>query len=94
MNNAVLLKKISSMTGITQTDSAKVLKAFSEIVIQEVKAKGKVNVANFGSFTSSYRNAKKSKNLQGKEVIIPEHYVPLFKAGKKFKAALAENQKK
>jgi DNA-binding protein HU-beta len=61
-------------------------KTFNTIRLR-VRAGSKVTFRGFGTFEAITRKTKKARNIQkGTEIIVPEHRLPVFKAGKKFKS--------
>ena len=62
-----------------------------DAVTEAVKKGDKVQLVGFGSFELKCRDARKGRNPKTKETIdIPATRVPVFKAGKAFKDAVAE----
>ena len=89
MNKEELVQEIAKKTKVTQKDAAEVLNAVVD-TIQKTVAKGnKVTLVGFGTFESRKRAARTGRNPQtGKEISIPAKTVPVFSAGKKFKATV------
>ena len=89
MNKEELVQEISKKSKVTQKDAAEVLNALVD-TIQKTVAKGnKVTLVGFGTFESRKRAARTGRNPQtGKEISIPAKTVPVFSAGKKFKATV------
>ncbi|DAA95673.1 TPA: DNA-binding protein [Candidatus Gastranaerophilales bacterium HUM_9] len=89
MNKEELVQEIAKKTKVTQKDAAEVLNALVD-TIQKTVAKGnKVTLVGFGTFESRKRAARTGRNPQtGKEISIPAKTVPVFSAGKKFKATV------
>ena len=89
MNKEELVQEIAKKTKATQKDAAEVLNALVD-TIQKTVAKGnKVTLVGFGTFESRKRAARTGRNPQtGKEISIPAKTVPVFSAGKKFKATV------
>ena len=62
------------------------LKAFTEVVAEEMKKGEKIQLVGFGTFEVSTRAARTGRNPQtGKEMTIPASKAPRFKAGKALK---------
>ena len=62
------------------------MKAFTDVVADELKKGGKVQLVGFGTFEVSERAAREGRNPQTKETIkIPASKAPRFKAGKALK---------
>ena len=79
MNKSDLVDKISSRSGVSKSDTEKVLKAFEEVV-QQVVAKGgdKLTLTGFLSVEQVKRKARTGRNPQTGETI----KVPATKAVK------------
>ena len=86
MNKTELIAAIAEQAGISRKDAEKVLKAFTDVVADELKNGGKVQLVGFGTFEVSERKARDGRNPQTKETIqIPASKAPKFKAGKALK---------
>ena len=89
MNKTELVSAIAENAGLTKKDSEKVLKAFVEVVTEELKKGEKVQLVGFGTFEVSERPAREGINPQTKETItIAASKAPKFKAGKALKDAV------
>ncbi len=89
MNKTELVSAIAENAGLTKKDSEKVLKAFVEVVTEELKKGEKVQLVGFGTFEVSERPAREGINPQTKEKIeIAASKAPKFKAGKALKDAV------
>ena len=91
MNKIELITAIAEKSGMTKKDAEKALSAVVE-TLTEALAKGeKVTLVGFGSFETKTREARIGRNPKTKEAItIPATRVPVFKAGKALKDAVAE----
>ena len=70
-------------------DSEKALKAFVDVVTEQLKAGDKVQLVGFGTFEVSERAAREGRNPQtGKTMTIAACKAPKFKAGKALKDAI------
>ena len=91
MNKTDLIAKIAESADLTKKDAEKALNAFVDSVESALKAGDKVQLVGFGSFEVRARAARKGRNPQTKqEITIPASKVPVFKAGKAFKDAVAK----
>ena len=89
MNKVELSAAIANETGLTKKDSEAVVKAFMDVVTEELKKGGKVQLVGFGTFEVSERAAREGRNPQtGKTMKIKASKAPKFKAGKAFKDAV------
>lgn len=86
MNKGELVTAISEKTNTTKKIAEEFLNAFIEVVTEELKKGGKIQLVGFGTFETRKRAARKGRNPQTKEEIkIPASTVPAFKAGKALK---------
>ena len=89
MNKTDLIAAIAEKSGLTKKDSEKALKAFTDVVANELKANGKVQLVGFGTFEVSERAAREGRNPQtGETMTIAASKAPKFKAGKALKDAI------
>ena len=86
MNKAELVAAIAAQAELSKKDSEKALKAFIEIVTDELVKGEKVQLVGFGTFEVSTRPARTGRNPQTKQTItIAASKAPKFKAGKALK---------
>ena len=86
MNKAELVAAMADQAGLSKKDAEKALKAFTDVVADELKKDGKVQLVGFGTFEVSQRAAREGRNPQtGKSMKIPASKAPKFKAGKALK---------
>ena len=86
MNKTELVAAIADEAGISKKDAEKALKAFTDVVGEELKKGGKIQLVGFGTFEVSERAAREGRNPQtGKAMEIPASKAPKFKAGKALK---------
>ncbi|MCL2703775.1 MAG: HU family DNA-binding protein [Defluviitaleaceae bacterium] len=89
MNKAELISAIVEKTGLTKKETEKTLKAFEEVVSEELVKGGKVQLVGFGTFDVSDRVARTGRNPQtGEPMNIEASKAPRFKAGKVLKDAV------
>ena len=89
MNKAELVAAIAEKTELSKKDSEKALKAFIDVVTEELIKGEKVQLVGFGTFETSERAAREGRNPQtGKTMQIAACKAPKFKAGKQLKDAL------
>ena len=83
MNKTELVAAIADEAGISKKDAEKALKAFTDVVGEELKKGGKIQLVGFGTFEVSERAAREGRNPQtGKAMKIAASKAPKFKAGK------------
>ena len=88
-DQAGLSKKDAEKAGLSKKDAEKALKAFTDVVADELKKDGKVQLVGFGTFEVSKRAAREGRNPQSGEVMkIAASKAPKFKAGKALKDML------
>ena len=86
MNKTELVAAIAEKTQLTKKDSEMALKAFVNVVSEELKKGEKIQLVGFGTFEVSDRAARTGKNPQtGSAIDIPASKAPKFKAGKALK---------
>lgn len=91
MNKAELITSVSEKAELTKKDAEKAVNAFLETVTEVLAAHDKVQLIGFGTFETRERSARKGRNPQtGEEIEIAASNVPVFKAGKALKDAVAK----
>jgi hypothetical protein len=89
MNKTELVAAIAEQTELSKKDAEKALKAFIDVVTDELKKGEKVQLVGFGTFEISERAAREGRNpLTGATMSIPASKAPKFKAGKALKDAV------
>ena len=86
MNKAELVAAIAEKAGISKKDAEASVKAFTDVVAEELKKGEKIQLVGFGTFEVSERAARTGRNPQtGEEMTIAASKAPKFKAGKALK---------
>ena len=89
MNKTELVAAMADAAEISKKDAEKALKAFTDVVADELKKGGKVQLVGFGTFEVSERAAREGRNPQRKQPMsIPASKAPKFKAGRGLKDAV------
>lgn len=89
MNKTELVAAVAEQADISKKDAEKVLKAFVDVVTEEMKKGEKVQLVGFGTFEVSERAAREGRNPQtGKTMKIEACKAPKFQAGKALKDAV------
>ncbi|MCI8823692.1 MAG: HU family DNA-binding protein [Lachnospiraceae bacterium] len=89
MNKTELVAAIADNADITRKDAEKAVKAFVDVVTEELKKGEKVQVVGFGTFEVVERAAREGRNPHtGEPMPIAASRAPKFKAGKVLKDAL------
>ena len=86
MNKSELVAAIAEKAEMSKKDAEKALKAFEDVVTEELAANGKVQLVGFDV---AERAAREGRNPQtGEAMPIPASKAPRFKAGKALKDAI------
>ncbi|MCR4650399.1 MAG: HU family DNA-binding protein [Lachnospiraceae bacterium] len=86
MNKTELVAAMAEKSGLEKNKAEAALKAFTDVVADELKKGGKVQLVGFGTFEVSERAAREGRNPQtGKSMKIAASKAPKFKAGKALK---------
>ena len=89
MTKAELVNEISIRTGLDKRTVCTVIDSFTSGVKNSLASGENVYIRGFGSFILKTRKAKIARNIRSKtSVAVPEHSVPMFKAGNEFKDAV------
>ena len=89
MNKADLVAAMAEKAGVSKKDAEASLKAFTDVVAEELKKGEKIQLVGFGTFEVSERAARTGRNPQtGAEMTIAASTAPKFKAGKALKDSL------
>lgn len=86
MNKTELVAAIAEKTELSKKDAEKALKAFTDVVTEELKKGEKVVMVGFGTFEVAERPAREGRNPKtGEPMPIAASKAPKFKAGKALK---------
>ena len=89
MNKAELVAAIAEKTELSKKDSEKALKAFTEVVEEELKKGEKIQLVGVGTFEVVSRAAREGVNpITKKPMKIAASKAPKFKAGKALKDSI------
>lgn len=89
MNKTELVAAIAEQAEISKKDAEKALKAFTDVVAEELKKGEKIQLVGFGTFEVSERAAREGRNPQtGEAMAIAASKTPKFKAGKALKDSI------
>ena len=89
MNKAELVAAVAERTELSKKDAEKALKAFVDVVAEELKKGEKIQLVGFGTFEVSERAAREGRNpANGQPMQIATSKPPKFKAGKALKDAI------
>ena len=86
MNKTELIAAVAEKAELSKNDAEKAVKAFTDVVTEELVNGGKIQLVGFGTFEVSERAAREGRNPKSGEVMnIPASKTPKFKAGKALK---------
>ena len=89
MNKTELVAAIVEKTELSKKDAEKAVKAFTEVVADELKKGEKIQLVGFGTFEVADRPAREGRNPKtGETMTIAASKTPKFKAGKALKDSL------
>ena len=89
MNRMELVAAIAEKSELSKKDAEKALKAFTDVVAEELKKGEQIQLVGFGTFKVSERAAREGRNPQtGETMQIKASKSPKFTAGKALKDAL------
>ena len=86
MKKTELIAAVAEKAELSKKDAEKAVKAFTDVVSEELVNGGKIQLVGFGTFEVSERAAREGRNPKSGEVMnIPASKTPKFKAGKALK---------
>lgn len=86
MNKTELVAAMAEQAGLSKKDAEAALKAFTDVVAEQLKKGDKIQLVGFGTFEVAERAAREGRNPQTGEVMpIAASKAPKFKAGKALK---------
>ncbi|MCI6649527.1 MAG: HU family DNA-binding protein, partial [Lachnospiraceae bacterium] len=89
MNKTELVAEIAEKANTSKKEAEVVLRAFTDVVTEQLKKGEKIQLVGFGTFEVSERSARTGRNPQtGEEMQIAASKAPKFKAGKALKDAV------
>lgn len=91
MNKTELISAVADSASVSKKEAEAVVSATLDAITAALKDGDKVQLVGFGSFELKSRAARTGRNPKTKEAIeIPASTVPVFKAGKALKDAVAK----
>jgi len=86
MNKADIVAAVAEKTGLSKKDAEKAVKAFTEVVSDELVKGERIQLVGFGTFEVTERAAREGRNPKtGEPMAIAASKTPKFKAGKALK---------
>ena len=91
MNKTELINAVAEKAGLSKKAAEAAVNATLSAITEGLKSDEKVQLVGFGSFEVNKRAERVGRNPKTKEAIqIPASKVPVFKAGKALKDAVAK----
>jgi nucleoid DNA-binding protein len=95
VTKADIVEVIASATGLTKVETEAVVDGFIMTVITAMKEGKNIEIRGFGSYKVKKRKGRMARNPRtGAQVMVSEHYVPIFKVSKEMKQIVNESMKK
>lgn len=95
MTKADIVDVIASGTGLTKVETEAVVDGFIETIKDSLRQGKNIEIRGFGSFKVKKRKGRVARNPRtGEQVMVDEHFVPIFKVSKDLKHGVDENLKK
>ena len=94
MRKLEIINKVSSQTGIDNSDVQDTVEAVLITIKEALKNGDSVYIRGFGTFSNKKRAKKIARNIStNTAIILDAHYVPSFKPSKIFNKLIKENNK-
>lgn len=91
MNKTELVAAVAEQAGLSRKDAEAAVKAFTDVISNELKKGEKIQLVGFGTFEVSERGAREGRNPKtGESMSIAACKTPKFKAGKALKDLVNE----
>lgn len=89
MNKTELVGKLAEETGGSNAEASRYTDALLQVIEEELKRGGEVNITGFGKFSVQERSAREGVNPQsGQKMQIAASKTPKFSAGNALKEAV------
>lgn len=86
MNKTELIAAVAEKAELSKKDAEKAMKAFTDVVAEELVKGEKIQLVGFGTFEVSERSEREGRNPKtGEAMTIAASRTPKFKAGKALK---------
>ena len=86
MNKTDLIAAVAEKAELSKKDAEKALKAFTDVVSEELVKGEKIQLVGFGTFEVAEREEREGRNPKtGEKMMIAASRSPKFKAGKALK---------
>ena len=95
MTKADIVDTIATATGLTKVETEAVVDGFIKTVIDAMQNGKNIEIRGFGSFKVKKRKGRVARNPRtGDQVMVGEHWVPLFKVSKEVKVSVNDSLQK
>jgi DNA-binding protein HU-beta len=95
LTKADIVDTIATATGLTKVETEAVVDGFIKTVIDAMQNGKNIEIRGFGSFKVKKRKGRVARNPRtGDQVMVGEHWVPLFKVSKEVKMSVNESLQK
>jgi DNA-binding protein HU-beta len=95
LTKADIVDTIATATGLTKVETEAVVDGFIKTVIDAMQNGKNIEIRGFGSFKVKKRKGRVARNPRtGEQVMVGEHWVPLFKVSKEVKVSVNESLQK
>ena len=89
MKKQDFIKSVANAASLSQDAAGKAINAMIEIITEELKKGGEINITGFGAFKVSNRAQRNGVNPKsGAKIVIPAMKSPVFRAGKTLKESV------
>ena len=86
MNKTELIAAVAEKAELSKKDAEKAIKAFTDVVSEELVNGGKIQLVGLGTFEVAERGEREGRNPKtGETMMISASRTPKFKAGKALK---------
>lgn len=86
MNKTELIAAVAEKAELSKKDAEKAIKAFTDVVSEELVNGGKIQLVGFGTFEVAERGEREGRNPKtGETMMISASRTPKFRAGKALK---------
>lgn len=95
LTKADIVDTIASAIGLTKVETEAVVDGFLSTVINAMREGKNIEIRGFGTFKVKKRKGKLARNPRtGEQVLVPDHFVPVFKVSKDVKRLVDDRLKR
>lgn len=86
MNKSEFVDSVASRAGIGKSEASRAVDAVVDVITDQLRSEGEVNLTGFGKFSVSHRGERQGVNPQtGERITIAASKAPKFSAGSALK---------